>query len=128
MPLYRFTYAINAGGEIVSKTVNQDWGASQNLDEDIPSNQTDLAVAFALTIAKLKGFYMVSDVNMTVETNNGAAPDNTFTLLANQPVVWDISMANWFPIADLFSANVTSLFITNTTAGTLTIRAVYDPT
>lgn len=126
--IYRFIKSVNAGGAIVSKTITQEWGGNQNLDEDIPANQTNLEIAFELTVAKLKGFYMVSDVNMTVETNNGTTPDDTFTLIANEPVQWDASMSGWCPVATLFSADVTALFVTNTTAGTLTVRAIYDPT
>ncbi len=122
---HTITQNYNDGTTNLSNAVAVTSGAAGSISEAIPSNQTDLATAWAFTKTKLKAIYIVSDVAMTLETNSGSAPADTITLTANVPVVWDSTQTF---IANPFAGNVTSLFVTNTTAGTLTIRWVYDPT
>lgn len=101
-------------------------GAANNLDEAIPSNQTDLVVAFSFTKAKLKSFFILSDVAMTVKTIHGGSTQETITLTAGQPIQWTLLDAAL--MANPFADDVASLKVTNTTAGTLQIRTVIDPT
>lgn len=109
-----------------SETVS--WGAGPQIDEAIPSNQTDLLVAFAFTNAKLKAIIITADVNMTIKTNSSGSPQETLTILAGVPFMWSLTASSIGAAASPFAGNVTALYVTNTTAGTLRIRSSVDPT
>src|SRR5437660_12486493 len=101
-------------------------GAEVNIDEDIPANQTDLLVNFAATRANIQSFIIVADQAMTVKTNSSGSPGQTFTLVANAPQIWCSTLGvarNTF-----FAADITKLYVTNVTAGTLKVRCCVDPT
>lgn len=119
---------VTAGGVTLEKTQDLTAGQLIVLSEAIPANQTDLEAAFALVAAKLKGIYIAADVAMTIKTNDGSSPDDTITLVANQPYIWGLGSSRIGADDSPFSADVTSIFVTNTTAGTLEIRALVDPT
>jgi len=96
---------------------------------DIPAAADQQEVAFALDITQLKGFFMSADGPLTVETNVALAPDDTFSLLENEPVHF---LAGGTPAEDNpFTVDVTKLFVTNPSSGVavhLDIRALVDPT
>ena len=71
---------------------------------------------------------MVSDKAITVETNSGSAPGNTFTLVANEPVVWHEN--GGMAVNSFLAADITSLFVTNASgaAAQFQIRSLSDPT
>lgn len=119
---------VTAGGVTLEKTQDLSSGQLIVLSEPIPANQTDLEIAFAVAAAKLKGIYILSDVAMTIQTNDGTTPDDTITLIAGQPYQWGLGGSVIGSDASPLSADVTSIFVTNTTAGTLDIRALVDPT
>jgi uncharacterized protein (UPF0276 family) len=84
---------------------------------------TDQEVAFVLDVSQCKGFYMQSDVALTVETNSSSAPAQTFSLSAGVPLDWIFGDGNC-PV----TIDVTKLFITSVSNGTLKLRALVDPT
>jgi len=120
---HTLTQQFASGSSSISHAVALTGGLESNLDEAIPENSTDLEVVFALDYSALRSFYMVSDVAMMVKTNVGT--DDTFTLVANQPMAWYLGCG----LTNPFTADVaTNIFVTNTTVGTLRIRAITDPT
>ena len=120
---HTLTYQWASGAGSITHAIAVSSGAENNLDEAIPENSTDLVVAFALDVSQLKALYMVADAAMTVKTNTGA--DQTFTLVANTPMAWNSGS----PIVNPITVDITTgLKVTNTTAGTLRIRALIDPT
>jgi hypothetical protein len=94
------------------------------LNEDIPANQTNLQVALAFNYTKLKAYQLLSDVDMTLEFNNSTTGVPTVTLKAGVAQTWHDEMA----AANIFTANVTTLYVTNTTAGNLRCDFFVDPT
>ena len=120
--------SLSVGGNSVSKTVSATSGQELNVEETIPDPSTDLNVAFAAVRAKLKSFYMVADQAVTVETNDGTTPDNTFSLSAGVPVIWYPNIG--IGINTFLAADITSLKLTNASGedAALKIRAVIDPT
>lgn len=124
---HKLTLNYHDGTEDIFKTETFAYGGAITIDESIPANQTDLLVNCAFTIAKLKSFFMVADVAMTVKTNSSGAPQETFTLVADEPVLWTEKLTG-VAVGELFGGNVTALYVTNTTTGTLRIRGTYDPT
>ena len=85
-----------------------------------------MEVAFTLDYSACKFFSIVSDVAMTIETNNGTTPDDTLVLVADEPYIWAEGMLGTF----LIGTDITSLFVTTGSVGvgTLTIEALEDPT
>ena len=125
---HSLTLAINVGSTTLSNTVAKTAGQEINIDESIPNSSNDLAVAFAIVRDKLKSLYMVSDKAITVETNNGTTPDDIFSLVANEPVVWHEN--GGMAVSSFLAADITSLFVTNSSgaAAQLQIRSLSDPT
>jgi hypothetical protein len=121
------TRACNDGVALISKTEVVSAGAGPPLDESIPAASTDLAVAFAFAVAKLKAIFIQADRDMTIKTNSSGSPQETIALKAGQPFMWSLS-DGYFAVP--FAGNVTSLFVTLAagTASVLQIRTVVDPT
>ena len=55
----------------------------------IPDSSTDLLVAFTLDVSEVQVLYMLSDYDITIETNNGSTPADTLELKAGVPYVFD---------------------------------------
>lgn len=75
--------------------------------EEIPDSTTDLEFLFAIDISAMQVFFMQSDQILTVETNSGGTPQETFSLVAFTPVIWRVGDTA------IFAGDVTSLFVTN---------------
>ena len=103
-------------------------GAENNISESIATGTTDGLVAYELDVSQIQTFYMVSDFAITVETNDGSTPDDTFNLTQNAPIIYYSGMG--IAISDIFSADITALYVTNSSGNTATleIRCVFDPT
>lgn len=93
--------------------------------ESIPANQTALAITCAIAHSNMKMFYMYSDVAMTAQFFNGATGHESFSLLANQPVVWSSLSQLTSPIT---AADTTTVKVTNTTAGNFYLQCLQDVT
>lgn len=106
-------------------------GAENNIDEAIPGGATNLAVAFAIAIAKLRSICIVSDQDLVIKTNSSTVPANQFELLAGVPLIWTVSDGGSFQDTDSAEVtSITSLFVTNAedVSATLRILALVDPT
>ena len=79
-------------------------------------------ISLSWTIANMKAFGMVADKDCTVYTNapSTGAPAQTFALKANEPFIWYLGGPDPNPI----TANVTALYLTAPTAGTVFTIAV----
>ena len=131
MLTHRITSGWSRGSENIVRSFDLSAGAENNIDETIPAGANNLAVAFALDVSQLKALFMLSDKDVTVETNSGAAPINTFALKAGVPFVWNTNDASLRDTAGTAVAtDVTGLFLTNAGASDalLQIRALLDPT
>lgn len=126
-----FTYSITpaatvSGGQVSVPQLSYSAGAERNIDEPIPTPSTDLALAYALIVAKCVFFWMSADQALTIEFNNSTTGTPTIVLAANKPYLWTTDMYDTFKL----TVNVTSIFVTNASgvAATLKIRALEDPT
>jgi hypothetical protein len=100
--------------------------ASQNIvDETIADGQTNKQLTYTLDVSAVKSFFMVSDQDVTFETNDGTSPDDVIALKAGVPYVWNTDSYDAF----LLGTDVTAIFITNASGATATlnIRASQDP-
>lgn len=116
---YSKSYSVSAGGRV-------------SIEEAIPDGSTDMKVALGLDVSQVKGFFLRANRDMTVETNDGTTPGNTFTLEADRPYLFPSSEgAGWSDTEDAaVSTDITALFVTNASGedGTLYVDVIYDPT
>lgn len=116
-----------AGGKTIQKSNEYTGSGHHRVDEDIADSTTDQEITFNLDISALKAITMVADQDVTVETNNGSTPGDTFNLKADQPLMWN-SGDSYF--SNPFSTDVTALFVTNASGSSANLRveAVEDAT
>lgn len=117
----RWEYATPGLSNVTELTASDE--GENNRDVVVPANSTDLLVAYTLDYSQCKGFFLLADANMTIETNSSSAPAQTITLTANVPVAW-MTGAGVCPI----TADVTALYVTSVAGGNLTIRSLIDAT
>lgn len=99
-------------------------------DYSVADGTTDEYHAWPITVALLKSVFIGSDQDVTIETNNpggaSAAPDDTFSIVADQPVDWTENDPEACPI----TTDVVGIYITNDSgsAANIEIRALVDST
>jgi len=114
------------GGLAVTGALAKAANAEQNRVLAVPGESTDAEFDLDFAFADLKSIYLQSTQDVTIETNDGAAPDDTITLKAGVPFWW----ADGNGAGNPFTADVSTIFITNagTTAAQVDIRVLYDST
>jgi hypothetical protein len=120
------TEKVEVGATQITKTSLHTGAAKQSIEETVPDSSTDLEIAFALDVSQLKSIYIVSDQDITLETNSGSAADDTIALVAGVPYIWHSDSYH----TCLLGTDITELYATNAsgTDATLQIEALYDPT
>jgi hypothetical protein len=116
--IHKVTYTLNRGTS-GSNVLAQSTISSEGFIEDSVSIpvQADKQVAVAFALANLKSIMVFVDGDVTLETNSGSAPDDTFTLKSDEPLIWN----NKMKCANPFDADVTAFFFTNATASPVTV-------
>lgn len=114
------------GSESVSKSVALSNEGVIQVDAAVGAGVSNKQVAAAFDKDTLSQVYIVSDQDVTMETNDGTTPDDSFSLSANKPFVWYAGCG----IPNPFSADVTALFFSNAGASeaTVQIRVLVDAT
>ena len=104
--------------EVYSKTFT---GTSEyRLDEAIADSTTDQLIAASLDVSAIKAVEMMSDQDITVETNSSSSPTDTFVLQADVPYRWNTEMVAYDAL--LLTADVTALYLTNASGSTANIK------
>ena len=121
------TYTYTWGGTQTRKAVDISADGDDNRIISVPSPSTNLLVALVIDISQLKAFFMVADAALTVKTNSSGAPQETFTLVADQPIIWTSVSGVAIP----FAGDVTALYVTQAgslSTATLEIHILVDAT
>jgi len=115
-----------SGGLNISGTVTEVANAEQNRVLAIAAATPDQEFDLDFPFAALRSFFALSTQDVTIETNDGASPDDTITLQAGVPFWWAASSGQ----ANPFTADVDTIFVTNAgdNVATLNIRVLYDAT
>lgn len=92
----------------------------QHTEVALDASAADVQTLVAFTMAALKSFYYICDQNSVIKTNSSSAADNTFTIPANKPFVWNNAML----LDNPFTADVTKFYITNSAATAGTARII----
>ncbi|MCH8853919.1 MAG: hypothetical protein IID41_14900 [Planctomycetes bacterium] len=113
-----------SGGRWLSSSKSYSAGLRVSLiNEPIPLG-TDTVLNVAIDVSAVKSFFLISDVNVTIETNDGTTPTDTLNLIAGVPYIWNTDSLDSF----LLTGDVTKFFITNASDAIIDMEAVADPT
>lgn len=115
------TYTVSRGATssvgATLKGSHTEAGTSEiNLDSQYAASSANVHLNRVFDVADIQSLIIVSDQNLTIETNSGGSPDDTINLVAGIPLEWSKS-GNYFPCP--FTVDVTGLYITCTPAARL---------
>ena len=111
-----------------SVTVAKTAGLEVSVEEAIPANSTNLQiVGVTCDQSQLKSVYLKSDKALTLKTNSTGAPQDTISLVADSPIVWNDDMP---AAACPFAGDVTALYVTEGAGvdANLVVKLLQDPT
>lgn len=115
----------SSGSSTVTASKTYTAGAEVNIDEALAASATDYQVNAAIDVSELESLFLYCDVACTIEVNSTSSPTATIVLAAGEPYLWPNGSAT----NPLGGTDVTALFCTiGSTAGTLQMRALVDPT
>ena len=116
------TEKVNAGGTSIeqSNTFSQSDENFINVAASIADAQTDKLVVCSLDVSQIKAIFILSDQDLTLETNDGTTPDNTIALKAGIPYVW---YTNKYQVL-LLTVDVTALYLTNASGAAAAFKLV----
>jgi hypothetical protein len=119
MATHKVTRTISSGSKSVT-SVNSYTVKSEVIwdSEEVPDASTDLEFPIAIDVSAMKTFSILSDQDVTVETNNGTTPQETLSLLAGKSIDWQEGETA------LFAGDITSMFITNSSGSAATIKLI----
>ena len=109
---HSYSLSLNVGG--ANKILTQ-WDRTEEVEVNYDATLaigTDVAIGVALDISQIRTICIVCDVAATLKTNSSGAPQETLTLVAGIPLVWDAS-APGATIGDYFAGDVTNIYVTN---------------
>lgn len=97
-----------------------------NLDYTLATGSTDSPFALVQTASKIQMIALLSNVNVTIKTNNATTPGNTFNLKAGVLETWSTSSGIF---SNPVTTSITGLFITNSSGqqARINIRILSDP-
>lgn len=122
----QITEAISIGGAEYAKNNTLSGASKLEISESVADSETDKEIVCAIDVSAVKAVVICSSQDVTLETNNGSTPDDTFSLKANLPYVWYTNKYDSL----LLTVDVTSIFITNASgsAATIEVYVITDPT
>lgn len=121
------TEQITIDGEVVSSNNSFTDSAVLKITETVADGLTDEQISgAAIDVSEIAVLYILSDQDVTLETNNAGAPADTIALLAGVPLLW--YSTSYY--TNLLTTDVTAIFITNASgfAAKIKIRVLYDST
>ena len=130
---HRVSTTVRTGAGSVSAVTGTFTGTAETNVEETLAIGTDTAVAFAADVSAIKSLAMVwepasGSSTCLVETNSGSAADDSITLVANKPLIWNTDILATLGTVNPLTVDVTGLFVTTTAAGDLSIYCLVDAT
>ncbi len=101
------TIAVDGRGLTTTREYTAD--SSKSFEIFIPDSTTDQLMNMAIKSAPLKNLFLMSDQDITIETNHSVAPTDTINLKANVPMIWNEDLY----YANPFTGDVTKFYLTN---------------
>ena len=114
---HRITHSLASDGAGGLSGAQEELGATEiKIDKNYAAGTSNELLSVAFTTAGLQSIFLLSDKNLTIETNDGTTPDDTIDLVAGTPFVWSKS-PGYFP--NPFGTDVTAFYVTCATAARL---------
>lgn len=90
------------------------------MDETVPDSTTDKEYVLGIDVSQLQVIAILASEDMTIKTNDSGSPQETISLTADDPVIFETGDTA------LFAGDVTSIFVSNASgsSGTLKINAL----
>ena len=123
-------YQVDRPGESLAFSVQRSDDSETHVVDSIPDATTDMEIVVAIDVSEITVLFMSADGGaITVETNDGVAPDDTIALVDGFPLVWISGGGAGYPACPL-GTDVTSIFCTNSSgaASELNVWVLQDPT
>jgi hypothetical protein len=110
-------YATNVG-TVATATLSFTGDAEDDLDVAVPASTTNQTYAMTINKTAVQSMLIYCDQSATIKTNSATSPQDTISLSAGVPVIWNTSSGATEPI----SGNVTSLYVTNSNSVTANLK------
>lgn len=107
-----------------SKTIEADKKLA--IDVPVADAESDYEILAAIDVSTVKSIYIVSDQDVTLETNDGGTPVDTISLKAGVPYAWHTDSYDTLQL----TTDVTAFYITNASGSiaNLKMRVLEDST
>lgn len=123
---HTMTLSWGSGGSFLSKSVALVSEGENNRDVSVPATTDDMEVDWDVNVARMKSLFILSDQDITINTNSSSVPADTLTPKANKPLIWYDGSG----LANPLGTDVSRLFISNAgaSAAAVSIRELEDST
>ncbi len=121
--------AHRGGNRPLDASITSSSTAEVNVERSIDDGETDLVINHpSIDVSKVKQVYIQSTQAVTLTNDNGADPDDTIPLLANQPYFWHENDYNDSKFTE--DIGIGELKVTNASGATaeLHLRWIVDTT
>lgn len=125
---HRVTTSVRSNAGTVSSVTGTFTGTGEvNIEETIALG-TDTLVVLAVDVSEIVSMAIVSSTAMTIETNSATVPDDTITLVANKPLIWNTDILATLGTACPLTTDVTAFYCTNAAEAELSVYILMDAT
>lgn len=105
---YSLSVKNDSGSAVVAATYLYTASSEENFNDTAPFGDT-LEIDLPVDVSTIVSFYVVSNKAVTLKTNNNITPDQTFVLVANEPLWWNTDQTGLNPL----TTDITTLFFVN---------------
>lgn len=122
MATYKIITTIKRGATIIKTQENEYVAPVEGIvdGETVLDAATDFEIPWVCDLSLCSFVYMVSDQDLTLETNDGTTPDDTISLIAGIPIVYEGNAA----VIAALTADITKVFATNSSGEDATITLI----
>ena len=130
---HRVTTSVRSNaGTVTSSAYTLTGTAETNVELESLAIGTDVAQDFTSDVSTIVSLAIswepdTGSSSLTIKTNNSGAPDDTLTILADNPLIWNTTIEDTIGTACPLTVDVTTgLFLTNSVAGDLSIYVLHN--
>ena len=130
---HRVTTSVRSNaGTVTSSAYTLTGTAETNVELESLAIGTDVAQDFTSDVSTIVSLAIswepdTGSSSLTMKTNNSGAPDDTLTILADNPLIWNTTIEDTIGTACPLTVDVTTgLFLTNSVAGDLSIYVLHN--
>lgn len=118
MPSHTLTKTWTRGSESLSTPVTKTADQEKGGDYVIPNATTDQLVTLTVDVSEVESLYMVSDQDVSFQTNNAGTPVQTIAMKANVPITYTKDSGETNPL----TTDITAIYLTNASGATATVK------